>query len=462
MINGIGLKVYIAGVCGISMSAIAKVLKEEGHIVCGSDEKTEGQIIDDLNLHGIQTFSNLCTDGIVKVNPETFIYSVAIKEENPEFIYSKCNNIQVMSRGEALGLISQSFQKTVAISGSHGKTTTTALLSHIFLNSKRDISCHIGGIVKNINSNYHLGQKREIFVTEACEYHDSFLNLNPDVAVVLNIGDDHLDYFKSKENIKSSFLKFINKVKIGGVVVLNIDDEYLLSISENIRKKYRVITYSKFNNNADVYIVNNRKLAGGRIVFDCSYFGAVIDNVHLSMVGEHNLYNAMVSLIVSKEFGVNDSQIVESIASFAGVKRRYEYITKLNGAEVIHDYAHHPDEIDAVVGETLSITEGNLYVVFEPHTYTRTKRLWDDFIRVLRKPYRVILLPIYPARENPIQDVSSENLCYHINKNGGASYFVPNYDVLYCILHRLVKDNDKVLILGAGDIVNFTEYLLTR
>ncbi len=462
MIKGIGLKVYIAGVCGISMSAIAKILKEEGHIVYGSDEKICGQEVESLNACGIKTYSNLNDIGISEACPDSFIFSVAIKEDNPEFIYAKNNGLQIVSRGEALGLIAKGFKKTIAISGTHGKTTATSLTSHMLLGAGMDISCHIGGVAKNINSNYKLGESRNIFVTEACEYYDSYLNLKSDIAVVLNVGDDHLDYFKTVENIKNSFLSFINKVKTGGIVVLNIDDSFLHSIYSEVCKKYNVITYSAFNKNADVYISAKRKLANGKQVFDCLYFGSTISEIYLPMVGEHNLYNALVSIIISKQVGLDDFSIRKTMASFDGVKRRYEYITKINDADIIHDYAHHPDEINAVINETLSITEGDLFVVFQPHTYSRTKKLWEEFINVLSKPYRTILLPIYPARENPIKDISSENLCFHINKNGGACYYIPTYDLLSEALSRLAKPNDKILILGAGDIVDFTEYLLTH
>lgn len=462
MIKGIGRKVYIGGICGISLSTIANILKANGHMVCGSDEVAGGEIYYSLVNEGIEVFSNLTDQQIKRFLPDSYIYSVAIKEDNPEYIYAMQNSIEIIPRGQALGFIAKEYEKVVAIGGTHGKTTSTSLVSHVLLSCGFDPTCHIGGVSKNLESNHRIGVNNDIFVTEACEYFDSFLYLRPYISVVLNIGEDHMDYFKSVDNLKLSFLKFIKNTMVNGFVIVNIDDNNIRTMLNDIPRDKNVITYSIENGDADVCITSCRKLYDGKLVFDCSYFGLNISEIYLPLVGKHNLYNALVSVIVAKLFGIADQDIRKSIASFEGVERRYEHIGKVNGASVIHDYAHHPDEINAVIEEAKSTTSGNVYVVFQPHTYSRTKTLWCEFSDCLKKAYRTILYPIYPAREQPIDGVSSENLCKFINENNGHCYFIPDYATLLLALKKLVKADDTVLILGAGDVVGFKKYLLTH
>ena len=458
MLNNVNKKFYLAGIRGISMSAIAAFLKSFGLQVFGSDEVCGGDEYDNLKNMGIEIFSNLTDEAISKIKPDVFIYSVAIKEDNPEFQYAINNGLEIYSRGYALGQIANNFKKTIAISGSHGKTTTTSLVSHILNNSGIDPTCHIGGIAKNFESNYKIGKSKEVFVTEACEYYDSFLNLSPYISAILNIGEDHLDYFKTIDNLKRSFEKFADNTVCGGFLIANKDDKSVMEIANNQKHK-KIITYSINDATADVYISTYRKLYDGKMVFDCVCFGEIISEIYLPLVGKHNLYNALVSIIVAKIFNIDDYSVRQSIASFEGVARRYEFVGRINGASVIHDYAHHPDEICAVIDETKTITKGNVIVVFQPHTYSRTKILWNDFSKALKKAYRIILYPIYSAREEAVDGVTSEELCNHICENGGASYYVPDFEKLYELLKRLIKPNDSILILGAGDIVNFTKYL---
>ena len=459
MIYGIGEKVYICGICGISMSTIARLLKAKGHLVYGSDECLCGEVYDGLKNDGVEIYSNLSDESIKSVSPDSFIYSVAIKDKNPEFIYALKNKIQIVSRGEILGRIASEFDKVVAVSGSHGKTTSTSLISHILTNAGLDPTCHIGGISKNLMSNHRLGGASKVFVTEACEYYDSFLSIAPDISIILNIGKDHLDYFKTIENLKKSFWKFAENTKESGLVILNNDDESLKELYNNIKSHKKVLTYSVADKTSDVYVESYRKLGDGKLVFDCNYFGKTISEIYLPLVGKHNLYNALVSIIVAKMFDIDDYSIRKYIASFEGVARRYEFVGKINDANVIHDYAHHPDEIGVVIEEAESTVTGRVFVVFQPHTYSRTKALWNEFTSTLKKAYRTILYPIYPAREKEIDGVTSESLCKYINESGGACYFAPSYDVLYKILKRLLKPEDILLILGAGDIVEFTKYL---
>ena len=454
-------KVYLAGICGISMSALAVFLKSFGLQVYGSDEVRSGDVYDNLKHMGIEIFSNLTDEAIATIKPEVFIYSVAIKKDNPEFVYALKNNLEIYPRGYALGQIAKNFKKTIAISGSHGKTTSTSLISHILDCASVDLTCHIGGVAKNFNSNYKLGKRKEVFVTEACEYFDSFLNLTPSISVILNIGEDHLDYFKTIDNLKKSFEKFANNTDSEGFLIVNKDDESVMSITSKIKNR-KVITYSIEDRLADVYISSYRKLYDGKMVFDCVYFGQLISEIYLPLVGKHNLYNALVSIIVAKLFDIDDYKLRQAIASFEGVARRYEYIGNINGASVIHDYAHHPDEISAVINESKSICEGNVFVVFQPHTYSRTKILWNEFVDVLKKVYRTIVYPIYSAREYPIEGITSYDLCKDICDNGGACYYAPDFESVYEMLNRLVTQKDIVLVLGAGDIVDFTKYLLIQ
>lgn len=457
-----GKKVFIVGIAGISMSAIAKILISQGVQVWGSDLKSDGAEIDELKKLGIKVYKQGVKRFISAVNPDCVIYSVAIKTTASEVLWAKENNKLLLTRGDAIGIISGEYKTRIFVSGSHGKTTTTAVVSNILKNSEKDFTSHIGGKSLDISGNIKLGADKNIFLSEACEYFDSFLSFSPTIAVILNVASDHLDYFKTVENLKKSFVRFAESVQSDGVVIYSADDEGAKWVIENSDlKTKKVYSFSRFNKNADCYITKVQKNKDGTFKFSAYCLGKTFANIHLPMVGEHNLYNALASILVAEVLSVSRKSIKLGLQSTKGVKRRYESLGIFNGAKVIHDYAHHPDEIGAVINETKSCMKKGekLVVVFEPHTFSRTKNLWDDFINVLSKADCCIMLPIFPAREKPIKNISSERMADKINFFSGAGFYAENYLTCKMMLERILKPNCKCLLLGAGNIDKFGEYL---
>lgn len=455
-----GDRVFIAGICGISMSALALMLKGCGIKVLGADINRECKKAKELESLGISVVDPTNLNAIADFNPTALIYSVAIKTTDAEIVWAKEHNVKVMCRGEALGYVVNKFKNLIAVSGSHGKTTTTALITNILKNSNIDFSAHIGGQAIDIGGNVQFNRDSDTMVVEACEYFDSFLWLLPTIAVILNVQCDHLDYFKSEENLKNSFVKFAENVRSGGCVIVNLDDEGSQYVMQHISSK-RIWTFSLYNTSANIYVDSFQKLGDGTFNFSVVYEGRKIDNLHLNAVGEHNLYNALASVLVAKILGIDENAIKRGLDLFGGVKRRYERLGEINGVKIIHDYAHHPEELHAVIEETKSnIKDGRLFVVFESHTYSRTKALFDKFAECLKLAYRAITLPIYPAREFPIEGISGETLATRVNELGGACYFMPDYNSVKLVLSRLTSVGDVVLLLGAGNIDKLGDFLI--
>lgn len=458
-----GNKVFIVGIAGISMSAIAKILVSQGKIVFGSDLNYNKRVAKELKKLGIGVVNQGQRCDIEQFNPDSVIYSVAIKPTDAELVWARENNKNIFTRGEALGEITKDFKNLICISGSHGKTTTTALLTNIFNLSGLDFFAHIGGESQDIGGNLRLGNKKDYFITEACEYYDSFLSLKPTIAVILNIACDHLDYFKNVENLKNSFLKFAENVRAGGSVVVCVDDEGVLSIIKSISTNNKgVYTFSTTSKNADCYIVSYKKKKDGTMQVSVCVFGEVIQNISLPLVGEHNLKNLCACILVAKILGLKKTYIKNGIRLTLGVKRRYQRLGKINNITYIHDYAHHPDEINAVIDETRSNMKDfeKLIVVFESHTYTRTQNLWEGFAMALKKADSSIVLPIYPAREKPIKGITAKNLAGAITDSGGKGYFCDSYKKTEKLIKLLANKKSTVcLLLGAGNIDRFGDYL---
>lgn len=457
-----GKRVFIVGIAGVSMSAIAKLLVNQGLEVSGSDLKRSGKTIDDLKKCGIKVFKQGSDRVIKRINPDCVIYSVAIPLSAPEIVWAKNNFTIILTRGEALGLISSEYKKRIFVSGSHGKTTTTTIITSILKSSGVDFTSHIGGEALDISGNIKIGADKNIFLSEACEYFDSFLCFSPSVGVILNVASDHLDYFKSVENLRRSFVKFAENVEDDGAIIYSADNIGARCVIKNARlENKRVYSFSVTSKNADCYLTKSKKNKDGTFTFSAECFNKTFSNIHLPLAGEHNLQNALASILVAVVLNVPQKYIRAGLQSVKGVKRRYEKLGEFSGAEVIHDYAHHPDEIGAVITETKSCMKTNekLVVVFEPHTFTRTQNLWGEFVNVLKEADYCIMLPIFPAREKPIKNITSEKMADEINLKNGAGFYAEDYFTCKLILKRILKPNCKCLLLGAGDIDKFGEYL---
>ena len=440
--------IYIVGIGGISLSAIALILKNKGFDICGSDLEYSNEIAK-LQQQNIKVVIGHSKDFVLKC--DALVYSLAVENDEDVLLAKKLNK-KIFSRAEILGMLSQGYQ-TISIAGTHGKTTTTGLISSIFLEAKKDPNIHIGGVLNNINSNVNISIS-DILITEACEYKDSFLFLKNTVSVILNIKEDHLDYFKNIDNIFNSFQKFSNNTLNNGIIVINSDDKLCCKIKNNSK----ILTYGIENLNAELRAINIVEQTG-KYCFDVVFRNEKLFTINLPCYGRHNIYNALASIGVSLFYGIEREFIKRGIENFKGVKRRFEYINELNNNLIIHDYAHHPDEIKAVIETGNEIKKEKIIVIFQPHTYSRTKLLFKDFIKSLELCDEVWLLPIYPAREKPIKNVSSYKLYKSLkSKNVKVKYF-QSFLECYSYLKKYKENNKLFEILGAGDIVKLADML---
>lgn len=435
--------IYIIGIGGISMSALALLLQHEGMLIKGAD------------LHLSPLTSKLLQQGIeiVEGNAPQFVlqcdaicYTGAVGDDNPDIYYGKMLGKKIFTRAEILGYFSMK-KKTISVAGTHGKTTTTGMISSILLESGLDPTIHIGGELKNINSNLHIG-KGDYFVTEACEYKDAFLSLKNDICVVLNIEEDHLDYFKSFDNIQRSFNQFIANTDENGLIVYNFDaceDK----IDRDTLKKYKTISFG-FNKGADLR-AENLKEKRGCYSFDLLFREINLGTFCLNCLGKHNIYNALASIGVCLNLGLSVEEISRGLKEFKGIGRRME-IVRNNSPFIIHDYAHHPQEIEASLNAIKNVSNEKLICVFQPHTYTRTKAFWKEFLNCFSLCDEVWFLPIYPAREKQIEGVSSNILCDEFQKSGGKSRLFQDFESCQKEIEKYKYKNITFAILGAGDI----------
>lgn len=442
--NLTGKKIFFVGIGGISMSSLVHFCLREGAIVSGSDATINDQIRK-LSKFGITIFTGHTKHNITQ-NIDMVVYSGAIKEDNPELVEARTHNIPCIERSQLLGVICNMYSNSIAVSGTHGKTTTTAMIANIFAVAECKPSVHLGG--ESIDfGNYLLGGK-DVFITEGCEYRNSIAHLNPTTAVVTNIELDHTDFYHSLEEIENAFLNFANNA-IKNVVVFE-NNEFAKKITGNVE----VVTVG-FNGDYAVQGKNLTTFSDGKCAFDVYYNGNYICNFKVGIVGAHNANNALCAIAVGLINEISISDIYKAISSFKGVKRRYENIGKMGKIPVICDYAHHPTEIEKSIQCEKNIY-GRVAVVFQPHTYSRTIGLKDKFVEVLSKCDQLIMFKTYPAREKYITGGSAKELYNDIKiKNK-----------VYCDTKKALKialSNVKancILVLGAGDIYDIMRNII--
>ena len=414
------------------MSALAQLLFEKGYYVQGSDRHISSNV-KNLTKRGVNVFIGHDKNNVGDCN--IIVYNYAIQDNNPELVFAKENNLMIMSRAELLGIFASNYKNVIAISGAHGKTTTTAMISEIFLEAKLNPTIHMGGILNKINNNCLLGDDT-LFITEACEYKDSFLSLKSSVGVILNIANEHLDYFKNFDNIKKSFGKFASNSEI--------------AICENSLKIDNSITFGVGGRYKAGNIVFGKKYTRFEVIKD----GEKYFNVMLKAYGRHNVNNALASIAVADIFKIDKKVIKRALRNFGGVKRRFEVIK--NSPFIIHDYAHHPDEIKSVIKSLKEIYKGKITVVFQPHTYTRTKKLMSEFVESLSLADRVLIYKTYSAREKYDKRGSARYLYDKLNVAGVKSKY-------YLSMKTLASDikykKGCTLVLGAGNIEKICKYL---
>lgn len=446
--------IHMIGIGGVSMSGIAEILKYWGFTVTGSDAN-ESPIIKRLQKNGIYArvghdFENLANSDIV-------VYSAAIKQDDPEIVKAKELGIPTIERADFLGKITSCFEDTICISGTHGKTTTTSMISCCFLEADTDPNIQVGAILKEIDGNYRVGDS-DYFILEACEYVESFLKFNPKAEIILNIDNDHLDYFKTFDNIKNAFVKYVNLLPRDGLLVLNADDDNCLDLRKH--SAARTITYGIKNEYAN-YIAKSISFdKNGFPTFDVYHNGNFYATIKLSVAGLHNVSNALACIALCDYYKLSKMNIKDALSKFTGASRRLEYKGIFNGASVFDDYAHHPTEIKATASSIKNKEFNKSWVVFQPHTYSRTKELLDDFANALINFDNIIITDIYAAREENTYNISSQDLVNKINSLGKKAIYISDFNNIANYLKNHITQNDIIITLGAGTITNLSKHLI--
>ena len=449
-----GKKFHFIGIGGISMSALAQFLKRDGFYVQGSDEQFNDEI-KKLAKKKIRVFVGHSEDNVLCA--DVVVYSSAIHEDNVELKYARENGLVILKRAELLGMIASRYKTIIAISGSHGKTTATAMISEIFLKCGLKPTVHIGGKLKSIKSNYKVGNKK-FFITENCEYMDNFLFVKPDISVILNIDSDHLDYFKNLEGVKKSFYKYACQTNDGGINLVCDEDinSNSIAILENSA------TFG-FDAKCDIFAKNIIEYKAGYYSFDVIFEKCYLGNIKLNIFGKHNVFNALASIFVALICGIDFCDVKDCIENFDGVERRSDKIGEINGAEVYHDYAHHPAQIKKMVLVAKELAEkrnGKVIVIFEPHTFSRTKFLLEDFAKSFELCNYVLFAPVYSAREDKSAGVDSKELAIQTKKYVQNVAVFDNVTDIIAQVKSIAKTGDEIFVLGAGNIDKLAKRLV--
>lgn len=446
---------HFIGIGGISMSGLAQILLKEGFTISGSDSK-ESDLTRQLEESGIHISYPQCEANITG-DIDAVVYTAAIREDNPEFAAAKSKGLPMLSRAQLLGQIMDNYKNSIAVAGTHGKTTTTSMLSQILLCAHSDPTISVGGILKAINGNIKVGSS-DIFLTEACEYTNSFLHFHPKYSLILNIEAEHLDFFKDLEDVRRSFRKFASNTLDGGTIIMNGDIPNYTEIVSGFPAG--VVTYGMSPDN-DYY--------PKEIVFDtmgCASYTLMKNDIpqttiHLKVPGLHNVSNSIAAAVCALSLSISLSDIAAGLSSFSGTDRRFQYKGRLScGADVVDDYAHHPTEIKATLEAAVNYPHQRIICVFQPHTYSRTKAFLDDFTDALSLADIVVLADIYAAREKDTLGISSADLEARLKNKGREVYYFPTFSEIEKFLQKKCMNKDLLITMGAGDIVKVGENLL--
>lgn len=446
--------IHLIGIGGISMSGIAEILHNWGFFVTGSD-CTRSKITDKLASHGI--YVTIGHDSSVVKKSDLVIYSAAIKKDDPELLEARKNNIEIIERCDFVGFLTRIYKETICVSGTHGKTTTTSMISLCFLEAELDPTIQVGALLKPINGNYRVGNS-DYFILEACEYVESFLKFSPKSAIVLNIDNDHLDYFKNFDNIKSAFKKYVSLVPYDGLLVLNADDENCLALRNHCEA--HSVTFGIVNNKANFIGRNISYDINGYPKFDVYYNNSYFGEFKLSVPGIHNVYNALACIALCYNYGLSKYTIKDALQKFLGANRRFEFIGSYQNISVYDDYAHHPSEIEATAFALKNKHPRQSWVIFQPHTYSRTFNLLDDFAKALSNFDNIIVSDIYAARETNTYNISSEDLVKKIRSLGKEAFYISDFNEIVKFVKERACPKDIIVTMGAGNIVDVAKYML--
>ncbi len=452
--------VHFIGIGGISMSGLAEILMDEGFTVSGSDAHPS-ELTEKLEQKGAtvsygQRAENI-TEGI-----DVVVYTAAIHPDNPELAEARAKGLPILTRAELLGQMMRNYRYAIGIAGTHGKTTTTSMVAEILMAADTDPTVTVGGILNSIGGNIRLGGS-EMFVAEACEYTNSFLSFYPNREIILNIEEDHLDFFKDIDDIRASFRKFAQIVPADGAVVINADIDRVEEIVEGL--PCRIVTYGR-SDSAQYRAENIEYDEYDRASFDAVWTETAGDNdaarlrVRLSVPGEHNIYNALAAIALCRTLSVGSEAIQRGLAGYTGTNRRFEKKGEVCGLTIIDDYAHHPQEIAATLEAARHYPHKKLWCVFQPHTYTRTKVFMDQFAEALAAADEVILADIYAARETDTLGISSGDIAERIEALGTPAHYLGSFDEIEKFILENCVNGDLLITMGAGDIVKVGENLL--
>ncbi len=467
------VSVYFIGIGGISMSGLAELLLDAGFSVSGSDWKSS-PITQALEQKGLRIFYGEDASHITE-DIDCAVLTSAVHEDNLEFAALRQRGIPCLSRAQLLGQIMKNYRLPIAVSGTHGKTTTTSMLSEILLKADTDPTLSIGGILKSIGGNVRVG-KSDYFLTEACEYTNSFLSFFPRIALILNVEEDHLDFFKDLEDIRHSFRRFAQLLPRDGALIISGDIDRWQELTEGL--SCRIITYGH-DSSCDYYardIVHDKQSYVSFLLHspdtelsDTGRNSSGTGNeprspqrVFLQIPGDHNVHNALAAIATADLLGISREDTLRALKEFHGTDRRFEYKGTVNGVTIIDDYAHHPTEITATLQAAQNYPHKTLWCMFQPHTYSRTRAFMEQFAQALTLADRVVLTDIYAAREKDTLGVSSQDLQAAVRKLGTECEYFPTFEEAEKFLLTNCINGDLLITMGAGDVVKIGESLLAK
>jgi len=446
-------KVHFIGIGGISMSGLSEILKRDGYEVTGSDD-VQSAITDHLQSVGIpvaipNSAKNISDD------TDLVVYTAAVRQQNPEYRAAISKGKTLIERAALLGLILERYEHAICVAGTHGKTTATSLMSEIVLDAGLDPTISIGGHMGHDGTNYRVG-KSSYFVLEACEYSNSFHHWHPYVGIILNIDADHLDFFGDFDGVVKSFRRFAENIRPGGVLVIQHGTPGFEEVTRNLPCK--VVTFGESEGCFQAHNVEFDQL--GRLTFDTMRDETFLAQVHLPLPGQYNMLNALAAFAAAYELGISPDIAANALSHAKGVKRRFENKGMYNGAYIIDDYAHHPTEIKECLTAARRGTTGKLICLFQPHTYTRTRNLLNEFAQSFADADQIVLLPIYASREPFDPTISSLDLAEGIKRAGGNVIHMHDFDEAVQFLQSQLMPGDMLITMGAGDVYFVGEWLV--
>ncbi len=450
------IHIHFIGIGGISMSGLAEILLNEGFTVSGSDAR-ESPLTQALVKKGAIIFYGQRAENLIE-GIDLVVYTSAIHPDNPEFAAMRQKGLPSLTRAQLLGQMMKNYETPVAIAGTHGKTTTTSMISEILLKAEADPTLSVGGILKSINGNFRIGHSG-LFVTEACEYTNSFLSFFPKIGIILNVEEDHLDFFKDISDIRNSFHQFALLLPSDGALIINGEIPEIDTITEGLA--CHVITYGS-TGEYDYHPEQIRYDDKGCASFLLIRKDGSAQPISLGVPGEHNVYNALSAIALSDLLSVDFSRVSEALSGFCGTDRRFEYKGTVNGTVIIDDYAHHPTEITATLRAAANYPHKSLWCLFQPHTFSRTKTFMKEFAKALSHADHVVLADIYPARETDTLGISAKDLQKEVEALGKKCSYFPSFEEIEKFLLENCTAGDLLITMGAGDIGNIGDNLLKQ